>query len=237
VSVLAFHAETTRPLEVLLDNRSDPAFRAVLADYCLERGERPGRLGVELWAAAAARATAATDADASDAAPAADAPAAAADATAEADATAAAAADAPAADADDADADADADDARGLKFWNAVLNVEEENMTEGLTIVQTFVRYGYAITRVGWLRRDRGDEWSLHDARTMLRREGVAWAPNGLDMAAARGPGERYSLTDPSPLPIEYHRLTLPPTRPCDELAWVKDCPRPEGWQKSTEAA
>lgn len=110
-------------------------------------------------------------------------------------------------------------------------------MTEGLTIVQTFTRYSYAITRIGWLRRDHGDEWSLHEARTMLRKDGVAWEPNGLDIAAAEGPGKRYKLTDPAPKPIEYHRLTMPPTRPCDETKWAKQCPRPQGWRKSTEAA
>jgi hypothetical protein len=113
----------------------------------------------------------------------------------------------------------------------------EEDMREGLTIVQTFTRYGYAITRVGWLRRDRGDEWSLHQARTMLRTDGMRWEANGLDAAASAGPGKRYTLTEPAKLPIEFHRLTLPPTRPCDEKAWAKHCPRPEDWKTSADAA
>lgn len=110
-------------------------------------------------------------------------------------------------------------------------------MREGLTIIQTFTRYGYAISRIGWLRRDHGDEWSLHGACTLLRKDGVAWSENGLDRAAAEGPTDRYRVTKPAKLPIEYHRLCIPPTRPCDEAKWAKHCPRPEGWKPASEVA
>jgi hypothetical protein len=241
--MLPLHGAARRPLDVLLDNRSDPESRAVLADLRLEYGERPGKLGVELWAtdAAAADDAAADAADAADDATAADDAAAAADADDDATAAddAAAAADA-AADADDDDDAADdaaaAATARGIPFLTKLL-AREEDMTEGLTIVQTFTRYGYALTRIGWLRRDHGDEWSLHEARTLLRKDKVAWSENGLDLAASDGPGDRYRVSKPARLPVEYHRLLVPPTRPCNEEAWKKLCPRPKAWRTSTEVA
>jgi len=218
-----------RDINYLYDHRSDPAVRSVLDDLVEEQtGRPPTRLGLALWIAADAGADADAD-DAAAGAAAADAADADADDADAADAAAgAAAADAADADADDADADdaddadADAADARLTKYLT-----KEPDMRNGLKIIQVPGRYaGWAVTRVGWLRRISGDEWEMIGARTIIR----TGSPRPLDSLAADGPRKDHRLTDPAVAPEEIHRLVIRRSLPASVEAWAKHCPRPQNW-------
>jgi hypothetical protein len=202
----------------LLDRRSEPSVRAVLEDMQRERGEQPIRLGLAL------RIADADDADAD------------ADDVADADADAADVADAADADADvdaaDADADdADADDA-AIKRLHQLLR-EEQDMRNGLKIIAYLPgRYGYGLTRIGWLRRVSGDEYELIGARTLWRTRGN-YQMGGLNKLAAEGLGEDYGASEADELPEELHRLLVRRVLICDEKKWANGrapMPKPRGW-------
>lgn len=89
----------------------------------------------------------------------------------------------------------------------------------------------YPYVLVGWVRRVAGDEYDVVGARC-VRRFGESQALAGL---AARGPlrereKQPTDLLEPAALPERIHRLLVRRCLPCDEKAWAKDCPRPEGW-------
>ena len=105
-------------------------------------------------------------------------------------------------------------------------------MREGLAVVQvTGAYYGYAVTRVGWLRRVAGDEYELHGAVTATR---TGRAPEGLDDLAA-GKMERYELSQRATQPEMIHRLLMRRALAADERAWAKVCPKPEGWSATDD--
>jgi hypothetical protein len=209
----------------LLDRRSEPSVRAVLEDMQCERGEQPMRLGLALRIDAAADDASADDASADDA----DDVAADAAASASADADA----DAAAADADDADADADAAAAdAAIKSLHQLLR-EEPDMRNGLKIIAYLPgRYGYGLTRIGWLRRVSGDEYELIGARTLWRTRGN-YQMGGLNKLAAEGLGEDYGASEADELPEELHRLLVRRVLICDEKKWANGrapMPKPRGW-------
>jgi hypothetical protein len=190
-------------LNALIDRRSDPSARAVLDDYHMERGERVTRLGwvLTIYTAAAVAAADDTDDDA-----AADAAAAAADAAA-----AAAAADA------------------AIKSLHQQLK-EDPDMRNGLKIIAFLPgRYGYGLTRVGWVRRISGDEFEILGGRTIWRKSGQ-FQMGGLNKLAADGLGKDYEATDPDAMPEELHRLLVRRSLPANEEKRAKLCPRPKGW-------
>lgn len=200
-------------LEALLARRSEPEARRVLADYRLERGQNPGRLGVELWVADAADA----HADADDDAHAADAHADVPD-------------DADAADAhaDDAHTDAHVVDA-AIRHSLHNLLTGELDMKDGLKVIQVPGRFGYSVTLVGWVRRVNGDELELLNAVTVARTG--TYRLDGIQRLASEGPGKRgYEVTKPAKQPEELHRLLIRRSLTANEAAWQEHCPRPKGW-------
>jgi hypothetical protein len=214
----------------------------VLSDWHIEHGRRETRLGVVLWwisddataSAAAADASAsdaaraadaADDATASDAADATRASDAADDATAD-DASASDAADATRAASDASDA-AD-DDAANQNLFK--LLTKEPDMREGLKVIQTTgAYYGYAVTRVGWLRRVDGDEYELLPGAVTIQRTGERNLA-GLDLLASGGLGNRYAASEPAESSEEIHRLLVRRSLPANEAAWASVCPKPKGW-------
>ena len=207
----------------LVDGRGDPSTRRVLDDWRADRGMKTTRLGVALWIADTADADAATDAAAAAAADTADADA---DADADAATDAAAADTADTADAADADADAAAD-ARIRKQLHSILTGEID-MKDGLKLIQVPGRYGYSVTLAGWLRRESGDEFTLHGAVTVARTGG--YRMDGLQRLATEGPKKGYDVTEPAKAVEEVHRLLIRRSLVADEKAWAKACPRPDGW-------
>ena len=109
---------------------------------------------------------------------------------------------------------------------------EEPDVRDGLKVIQiTGAYYGYAVTRVGWLRRVRGDEYELLPGAVTVTRTGNV-DQNGLDKLAAKGLGERYSASDASEQPEEIHRLLIRRCIPANEKAWAEALPRPKDWQE-----
>lgn len=101
-------------------------------------------------------------------------------------------------------------------------------MKNGLKIIQLPGRYGYSVTRVGWLRRVAGDEWELlAGSRSIIRKSGT----RNIDALASDGPGKDHALTPPSKGPEEVHRLVIRRALPASEEAWANDCPIPPNWQ------
>jgi len=130
-------------------------------------------------------------------------------------------------DADDADdADAAADDADDARLSQLLL--QEMNMRNGLKIIQLPGRYGYSVTRVGWLRRVAGDEWELLPGSRRIIRKG---GNRNIDSLASDGPERDHALTPASKGPEEVHRLVIRRALPANEAAWSEHCPRPENWQ------
>lgn len=125
-----------------------------------------------------------------------------------------------------ADAAAAVDDADRKRLRN--LLTEEPDMRPGLKIVTLPGRYGYSVTRVGWLRRVSGDERELVNARTIIRTQ--ARAIGGLDKLASSGP-KGYTLSDKTEGVEEIHRLLIRRSLPASETAWRKECPKPENWE------
>lgn len=205
-------------LNQLLDNRSDPDVRTVLEDYEMEHGLRSTRLGIAIAAADvlggdgddddAAEATAGDDVD---------------DATAGDDV-----------DADDADVGASADVAiadrgggdreveRSAVPWD-----KELDLRNGLKIIQLRGRYGWAVTILGWLRRDSGDEWEIVNARTVRRTDGA----RTLASLAHRGPGDDHILSEQSEVIEETNRLLILRCLRANEAVWGPLCPRPADWR------
>jgi hypothetical protein len=232
--------EYSYPPVELLALRSDPTGRPVLADWLTEHGytSRLLRRRVATTAATATAtaadaatdaATAAADDDAATAT--ATATAAAADAAADDAATAADdaadaaddAADAATADAaDDADAATDAH----LKFRQGEL------MRDGLKILQFSGRYNYLATFVGWVRRVGPEHYELSGFRPVWLTG--TWAWDGLVRLAAEGPGTRYGMRPAAPPSVvrEFIEGEARNVHSCDEAAWAKECPKPEGWGK-----
>lgn len=223
------HAESPRVLEALLDKRSDPSTRRVLADYRLERGQNPGRLGVELWVADAADAHAVdADADAHAADAHADAPDDAHADDVDADADVPDDTDAADAHADDAHTDAHVVDA-AIRHSLHNLLTGELDMKDGLKVIQVPGRFGYSVTLVGWVRRVNGDELELLNAVTVARTG--TYRLDGIQRLASEGPGKRgYDVTEPAKLPEELHRLLVRRSLPANEAAWQDYCPKPKGW-------
>lgn len=102
-------------------------------------------------------------------------------------------------------------------------------MHNGLKIIQLPGYYGYAITKVGWLRRIAGDEWELcPGARTVLRTSGT----RGIDRLATDGPQQDHSLKEPSRTTEEIHRLLIRRSVQADPAAWAEYCPPPADWKE-----
>jgi hypothetical protein len=216
----------------LLDHRSEPDVRAVIEDMDLDQGRRPMRIGLALWIIHT-DAVAATDAATADAATAddttdTDADAAADDGdVADSDTDAAAATADVAADDDTTDTDAVAvadDDTRSSLLTKLIL--EEPDMRNGLKIIQVPGRYGYSVTRIGWMRRVSGDEFELVNARTITR----TGEPRTLASLAHDGPKRDHGLSDMDEGVEEVHRLVIRRSRPASEAAWIKHCPKPGNW-------
>ena len=129
-----------------------------------------------------------------------------------------------AAAADTADADADA---RIRKQLHSILTGEID-MKDGLKLIQVPGRYGYSVTLAGWLRRESGDEFTLHGAVTVARTGG--YRMDGLQRLATEGPKKGYDVTEPAKAVEEVHRLLIRRSLVADEKAWAKACPRPDGW-------
>lgn len=76
-------------------------------------------------------------------------------------------------------------------------------MRNGLKIVQlTGAYYGWAVTRIGWLRRVSGD-----------------------------GPMKDHRLTDIEDGAEDVNRILIRRSFAANEETWLKHCPRPSGWQ------
>jgi hypothetical protein len=137
-------------------------------------------------------------------------------------------------DADDAasssdDADDAASSAAAASPRIANLLSREPDMQNGLKIIQLPGRYaGWAVTRVGWLRRVSGDEWELIGARTIVR----TGTPRALDSLASHGPMTDHTLSDSSLAPEEIHRLVIRRSLSADVEAWAEYCPCPSDWSK-----
>lgn len=101
-------------------------------------------------------------------------------------------------------------------------------MRNGLKIVQlTGAYYGWAVTRVGWLRRVSGDEWELLGARTIIR----TGSPRPLGNLASHGPMKDHRLTDADEGAEDVNRILIRRSFAANEQAWLKHCPKPAGWQ------
>lgn len=101
-------------------------------------------------------------------------------------------------------------------------------MKDGLKLIQVPGRYGYSVTLAGWLRRESGDEFTLHGAVTVARTGG--YRMDGLQRLATEGPKKGYDVTEPAKAVEEVHRLLIRRSLVADEKAWAKACPRPDGW-------
>lgn len=99
-------------------------------------------------------------------------------------------------------------------------------MKNGLRIVSIPGGY-YPYVLVGWLRRLQGDDWEISGAR-VIRRFGARQSLAGL---ASKGPARDTQLLEASAQPEDLHRLLINRSIRCDEAAWAKECPRPEGWE------
>ena len=86
---------------------------------------------------------------------------------------------------------------------------------------------GRAVLRVGWIRRVEGDEYEVVSQRTPKRSEYTTMPSE----AAAKGPPSAWKFTDPHPLPCPLTRYHIHHPWPCNEKAWAKVCPRPEGFE------
>ncbi len=209
------------PPQELLDNRSDPDARAVLADWRLSNGEKVSRLGVALWMFYGADA----DADAATAATAATAAATAATAADAADATIAAAD----ADADAAAAAAATIDAAAIRNLSQSLHGDLD-MKDGLKIIKLPSGY-YGVTMIAWVRRVAGDEYTiLPGARVVWRTRGNRF----LNELADDGPKQDHEMTPPMKgvdgVGEEGNWLKTMRSIPANEKAWAEWCPKPKGW-------
>lgn len=110
------------------------------------------------------------------------------------------------------------------------LLTKEPDMRNGLKIIQVPGRYGYSVTKIGWLRRVSGDEWEIMPgARTLVHTSG----PRTLDSLASEGPGRDHQMSAPAAGPEEVHRLVIRRSLPASVDAWSKHCPRPSHWIES----
>ena len=102
-------------------------------------------------------------------------------------------------------------------------------MENGLkVIVLPGAYYGYAVTKVGWIRRVAGDEWEVLPGAVILYRTGEQ---RTFEHLAAKGPGKDYKVYgEPAEAAEHIHRLLVRRIFPADESAWRKVCPRPQGW-------
>lgn len=101
-------------------------------------------------------------------------------------------------------------------------------MRDGLKVLQLPGRYGYSVTKVGWIRRAGGDEWELLPGSvSVFRTQGRAT----LDQLASRGLGDDHGATEPAKLGEDLHRLVIRRSLPADEKAWLKLVPKPKGWK------
>lgn len=99
-------------------------------------------------------------------------------------------------------------------------------MREGLAvIVVPGSRYGYSLTRIGWLKRVTGDEWEIEQSRVLMRRSWSAERQPFRDVAESKGSLKTGHFLDPSSkVPESLHRLQV--TRVCmvppeDYSFWV----------------
>ena len=243
-------SQMKRNIDNLIDNRSDPHTRAVLEDLCWEQNARPPtRLGLALATATAYATSDYPDyADNADAAPDATSVDDDDDATAttttttttdDDDATDGATDGATDDATDGADAAANYDYAASdaahdtdEHFSKLLINqltkalAEDPDMRNGLKIIQVPGMYSWAVTRVGWLRRDIGDEWELIGARSIIR----TGAARTLDSLAAHGPKADHKLTPTSEATEEINRLLIRRSLRADVKVWAQYCPRPSGW-------
>lgn len=107
-------------------------------------------------------------------------------------------------------------------------------MRNGLKIIQlTGGYYGYAITKIAYVRRVSGDEYEiLPGARIIAKISGSGRRLEGL---AARGPMKDYKLYDPSETIEEIHRLTVRRCLIADETVWSTHIDRPPGFVVASE--
>lgn len=104
-------------------------------------------------------------------------------------------------------------------------------MKDGLKIIQVAGRYGYSVTRIGWLRRVSGDEYELIGARTVARTSGN-YSLDGISKLAAEGMQKNYELSKPDKTTEDIHRLLIRRCLNADEAAWKEHCPKPKNWKE-----
>lgn len=101
-------------------------------------------------------------------------------------------------------------------------------MKDGFKLLQLPGRYGYSVTKVGWMRRVGGDEWELMPgARTVVRTGNRV----PIDQLASGGLDSNHRATEPSKLGEDLHRLVIRRSLRADEKAWSKLCPKPKDWK------
>lgn len=219
--------DQVNPPESLIDDRADPDSRAVLEDWELWHGIRTTRLGMAISIGGDDTADSDADADAADdvtADAAADVAADTYDAAADTDDVAADPYDVAADPESYADSHTDASNLTHLPFG-------APDMTNGIKLISLpGGYYGRLINRIGWLRRVNGDEWELLGGRTIYRVNGIADV-GAMEILAEKGLGENHKLSEVTSTIEEIHRLIIRRSRIANEIAWAKDCPRPDGWE------
>ena len=104
-------------------------------------------------------------------------------------------------------------------------------MKEGLKIMQfAGGRYGWNVTRVGWLKRIAGDEYQLLGGRTIWRKIGN-YNAGGLTNLANDGLGREYDISAADKFGEDVHRLLIRRSLPANEKAWAEHCPKPKDWR------
>ena len=101
-----------------------------------------------------------------------------------------------------------------------------EDMRNGLYVISIASGY-YPYVLVGWAARDDGDEYKIHGARVIRRfgkKKSLAWL-------AANGPAADTELLDAAVIPECIHRLHMQRPIPCVVEAWKKECPQPKEWK------
>ena len=102
-------------------------------------------------------------------------------------------------------------------------------MKDGLKILQFSGRYNYLATFVGWVRRVGGDRYELHGFRPVWLTGNYSW--DGLMRLAGEGPSNRYALAPAVPGVVrEFIEGEARNVHTANEVAWAKECPKPEGW-------
>lgn len=105
-------------------------------------------------------------------------------------------------------------------------------MKEGLYVLVTRGTY-YGLTRIGWLRREQGDEWEMVNCRSVLRTAYTADTVGLQKLAQCKGKVGNHKLGELSLDPEPVHRLQMVRPIPINREHWhhwEKEFPRPENW-------